>query len=88
MGFSGQEQWSGWPFSLLGDLSEPSFLALADGFFTTAPPEKPKIGAPRTRRQEPGFQKNNSELTLTSYPTRWHCRLPNQNLKAANPSSF
>ena len=49
MGFPRQEQWSGWPFPLPGDLPEPSFLALADGFFTTAPPGKPKKGAPRTK---------------------------------------
>ena len=48
MGFSRQEYWSGLPFPPPGDLSdpgtEPTFPAspaLAGGFFTTEPPEKP-----------------------------------------------
>ena len=48
MGFSRQERWSKLPFSPPGDLldpgTEPASLAspaLADGFFTTAPPGKP-----------------------------------------------
>ena len=51
MGFSQQECWSGLPFPSPGDLPdpriEPEFLAspaLADGFFTTEPPGKPRIG--------------------------------------------
>ena len=48
MGFSNQEYWSGLPFSSLGDGPDPGIepvspvsSALAGGFFTTAPPEKP-----------------------------------------------
>ena len=50
VGFSRQEFWSELPFPSPGDLLnpriEPASLgspALADGFFTTEPPEKPKI---------------------------------------------
>ena len=50
MGFPRQEYWSGLPFPSLGDLPDPgiepvSLLppALADGFFTTAPPGKPNV---------------------------------------------
>ena len=46
---SGQEFWSGLPFSPPGDLPDPGIEptspaspALAGGFFTTAPPGKPK----------------------------------------------
>ena len=42
-----QEYWSGVPFSLPGDLPHPRIkpvsLALADGFFTTAPLGKPHV---------------------------------------------
>ena len=45
MGFSRQEYWSGLPFPSPGDLPdpeiEPTAPALAGGFFTTEPPEKP-----------------------------------------------
>ena len=45
MGFPRQEYWSGLPFPFLGDLPhlgiERSSPALAGGFFTTEPPEKP-----------------------------------------------
>ena len=48
MEFSRQEYWSGLPFPTLGDLSDSGIKsvslaspALADGFFTTAPPGKP-----------------------------------------------
>ena len=45
MGFSRQEYWSGLPFPPPGDLPNPgielAFPALAGGFFTTEPPEKP-----------------------------------------------
>ena len=48
MEFSRQEYWRGLPFPPPGDLPDPGieFLslespALAGGFFTTAPPEKP-----------------------------------------------
>ena len=45
MGFSRQEYWSGLPFPTPGDLPNPgielAFPALAGGFFTTEPPEKP-----------------------------------------------
>ena len=48
MEFSTQEYWSGLPFSTPGDLPDPGIEplslmspALAGGFFTTAPPEKP-----------------------------------------------
>ena len=44
-GISQQEYWSGWPVPSLGDLLdsgiEPAPPALAGGFFTTEPPEKP-----------------------------------------------
>ena len=47
MGFSRQEYWSGVPFPPQGDLPDPGIgpeslasPALADGFFTTAPPGK------------------------------------------------
>ena len=46
MGFPKQEYWSGLPFPLPGGLPDPGIepvsLALADGFFTTEPPRKPK----------------------------------------------
>ena len=46
MGFPRQEYWSGLSFSSPGDLLnpgiKPSSPALAGGFFTTHPPEKPK----------------------------------------------
>ena len=49
MGFSRQECWSGLPFLTSGDLPDlgiklasPKSPALAGGFFTTAPPEKPQ----------------------------------------------
>ena len=45
MGFSRQEYWSGVPFLSPGDLpdpgTQPASLALADGFFTNEPAEKP-----------------------------------------------
>ena len=45
MGFSRQESWSGLPFPSPGDLPDPGIEpvspALAGGFFTTEPPEKP-----------------------------------------------
>ena len=48
MGFSRQEYWSGLPFSTPGDLPDPGIEptslpspALAGGFFTAWPPEKP-----------------------------------------------
>ena len=44
--FSRQEYWSGLPFPSPGDLPdpgiEPTSLALAGGFFTTAPPGMPQ----------------------------------------------
>ena len=46
MGFSRLEYWSGLPFPSPGHLLnpgiEPASPALADGFFTTEPPGKPK----------------------------------------------
>ena len=46
MGFFRQEYWSGLPFPSSGDLPdpgiEPTFPSLADGFFTTEPPGKPR----------------------------------------------
>ena len=49
MGFSKQEYWSGLPFPSPGDLPDPRIKpvspaapALAGGFFTTEPLEKPK----------------------------------------------
>ena len=45
MGFPRQEYWSGLPFASPGDLPdtgiEPASPALAGGFFTAEPPEKP-----------------------------------------------
>ena len=48
VGFSRQEYWRGLPFPSPGDLPNPgieltslAFIALAGGFFTTAPPGKP-----------------------------------------------
>ena len=45
MGFPRQEYWIGLPFPSLGDLPdagiEPTFPALAGGFFTTEPPGEP-----------------------------------------------
>ena len=50
MEFSKQEYWSGLPFPTPGDLPDPGIQpaslvspALAGGFFTTAPPGKPKM---------------------------------------------
>ena len=47
LGFSRQEHWSGLPFPSPGDLpdprTEPTFPALAGGFFTTKPPGKPSL---------------------------------------------
>ena len=47
MGFPRQEYWSWLPFLLLGDLPDPGMEplspALAGGFFTIEPPEKPGI---------------------------------------------
>ena len=50
MEFSRQEYWSGLPFTTAGDLpdrgikpSSPAPPALADRFFTTAPPAKPIV---------------------------------------------
>ena len=47
MGFSRQEYWSQLPFPSPGDLPDPgtelASLALACGFFTTAPPGKPSL---------------------------------------------
>ena len=43
MGFPRQEDWSGLPFRLPADLPDPSIEpVLADGYFTTKPPRKPK----------------------------------------------
>ena len=47
MEFFRQEYWSGLPFPSPGDLPDPGIEpmspALAGGFFTTEPPEKPTI---------------------------------------------
>ena len=47
MGFSRHEYWKGLSFPSPGDLPEPETeavsLALAIGFFTTEPPEKPVL---------------------------------------------
>ena len=47
VGFPRQEYWSGLPFPSSGDLPNPRIKsvspALAGGFFTTEPPEKPPI---------------------------------------------
>ena len=48
MRFSRQEYWRGLPFPPPGDVPhpgiEPTFPALAGGFFTTEPPGKPYYG--------------------------------------------
>ena len=51
MGFSRQEYCSGFPFPSPGDLPDPgiepttpAYPTLADGFFTTVPPGKPRVG--------------------------------------------
>ena len=47
MEFSRLEYWSGLPFPSPGDFPDPGVeplsLALADGFFTSEPPGKPKF---------------------------------------------
>ena len=47
MGFPRQEYWSRLPFPSLGDLPDPGIelasAALAGGFFTTEPQEKPVV---------------------------------------------
>ena len=47
MGFPRQEYWSGLPFPSPGVLPDPGIEltspALAGGFFTTEPPEKPSL---------------------------------------------
>ena len=47
MGFPRQEYWSGLPFPFSGKLPKPGIKpaspALAGGFFTTKPPEKPTL---------------------------------------------
>ena len=47
MGFPSQESWSGLPFPSPGDIPDPGIEpvspALADGFFTTEPPGKPRV---------------------------------------------
>ena len=47
MEFPKQEYWSGFPFSAPGNLPDPGIEprppAVAGGFFTTEPPEKPYI---------------------------------------------
>ena len=50
MGFSRQENWSGWPFPLSGDLPDPGIKPTsptspprAGLFFTTEPPGKPHL---------------------------------------------
>ena len=47
MGFPRLEYWSGLPFPTPGDLPdsgiEPMSPALSGGFFTTDPPEKPRV---------------------------------------------
>jgi len=56
MGFPRQEYWSGLSFPSPGDLPNPRIKprslessALAGGFFTTAPPEKPNVAQILTR---------------------------------------
>ena len=50
MGFTRQEYWSRLPFlypeGLLDPGIEPASPALAGGFFTTEPPEKPETSLP------------------------------------------
>ena len=56
MGFPRQEYWSGFPFSSLGDLSDPGIKpespALAGGFGTTEPPGKPHNGILLSNKKE------------------------------------
>ena len=63
LGFSRQEYWSGLPFPSPGDLpnpgTEPMFPvspALAGKFFTTEPPEKPKLLDRQIRTSPPGAE--------------------------------
>ena len=59
MGFLKQEYWSGLPFPSPGDLPdpgiEPTFPALAGGFFTSEPPGKPQISYTYTNIPTFGF---------------------------------
>ena len=56
MGFPRQEYWSRLPFPSPGDLThsgvEPKSSALADGFFSTEPPRKPRV-----QKQKPQYNK-------------------------------
>ena len=56
MGFPRQEYWSVLPFPSPGDLpnsgTEPVSPALAGGFLTTEPPEKPKIQGLKKSKEE------------------------------------
>ena len=63
MGFSRQEYWSGLPFPSPGDLPNagiepmsPASPALAGKFFTTEPPEKPKLLNRQTKTNPPGAE--------------------------------
>ena len=60
-GFPKQEYWSGLPFPSLGDLpnprTEPTYPALAGGFFTCEPPGKPKEPGCWMANQEGKVQK-------------------------------
>ena len=61
MEFSRQEYWSGLPFPPPGDLPDPGIEpmspALAGGFFTTEPPEKPEDLVFVVNSNEPGRKK-------------------------------
>jgi len=54
MGFPRQEFWSGLPFPSSGDLPypgiEPWSPALAGGFFTTDPAEKPTVALRKNKK--------------------------------------
>ena len=63
-GFPGQEYWSGLPFAPLGELPDPGrelvSPALADGFFTTVPPEKPLL----VNHQKPKSTRDNKTMSI------------------------
>ena len=79
MGFSRQEYWSGLPCPLPEDLPDPGIKpmsvvspALADGFFTLAPPGNP-YNAPCTCARQVTSVLSNSSQPYGLEPTRLLC---------------
>ena len=64
MEFSRQGYWSGLPFAPPGELPDPArelvSPALADGFFTTVPPEKPLL----VNHQKPKSTRDNKAMSI------------------------